>query len=427
MPARILRTAFLAFSFISIAVFGAIFALTLAAGELFHRLGFDWSLFYAQAVALREGAGPRMYDTAEVNRYLQPLMGFYGGPAEALTGWPQPYPPWSAAAMVPFTLLSPPLDFAAWLALSIVAGLFLAYRVRQFLPRLGWLGAVAAVFAAVPVSWALFMGQPTVLLGVAVSEMFVSFKAKQDLRAGLWLSLLLLKPQYAVLFGIFILWQRRWHALAGAAIGGLVLVGLGILTGGLQSLLRYPAVLADIGDLHNEIAGPLLMMNWRAIVLAVRPGIGEQVGLVIVWTLSLLTMLAALLVWRGKWDPDSPEFDLRFGLLSIGALVGSYHSHLHGAALLAVPIAAAWSSSLLHPATRVVLWLAVYAPTFFVLWITGLQGHLSVSSDPNTPLWTVWPNVLPAALYVGALALLSVNALRVRLPRIGLSPARGYA
>jgi hypothetical protein len=270
------------------------------------------------------------------------------------------------------------------------------------------------------------MGQPTVLLAVAVSEMFVSFKARRDMRAGMWLSVLLLKPQYAVLFGLFILWQRRWYAVAGAAIGALALVTLGLVTGGLGSLLRYPAVLADIGDLHNEIAGPLLMMNWRAIVLAIRPGIGEQIGLAIVWTLSLLTMLASLLLWRGRWDPDSHEFNVRFCALSVAALIGSYHSHLHGAALLAVPIAAAWATPL-HPATRIALLVAIYAPTFFVLWITGIVGHLAVSTDANVPLWTVWPNVLPAVLYVAAFALLCIDALRLHVPRTQLSTVRGYA
>jgi hypothetical protein len=295
------------------------------------------------------------------------------------------------------------------------------------LPELRWLGALLATLAAIPVAWGLFMGQPAVLLAVPVSEMLISFKARRDFRAGLWLSVLLLKPQYALLFGLFILWKRRWQAVAGAALGGLVFVIVGVVAAGVDSLPRFLMSVRELSDLHNETAGPLLMMNWRAIVLALRPGIGEQAGQLIVWILSLLTMLAGLLVWRGKWAPESPRFAARFCALSIAALVGSYHSHPHGAALLIVPLAAAWASAAVTSATRAVIWLAIYAPSFFVLWTTGVVHKLAVSADANVPLWTVWPNVLPAVLFALALALMCIDLLGVRLPHRRLAAAQRYA
>jgi hypothetical protein len=405
---------FLAFTLCSVAFYVVRFWSVYAAGELFHRLGFDWSLFYAQAMALRSGAGPGIYDQSVIDEYLQPLLRYYGGPETALGGWPQPYPPWFAAAFVPFTLPPANIGYAVWLGVSLLAALFLAYRVWQFLPELGRVGAVAAVLAAVPVAWGLFMGQPAVLLAIPVSEMLISFKAGRDFRAGLWLAVLLLKPQYALLFGVFILWKMRWRAVAGAAIGGLAIVLLGLLTGGVQSFVRFGAVLQAIGDFHDTVAGPTLMMNWRAIVLAVRPGIGEQLGLGLVAALSGLTMLAALLLFRGKWDPQSPSFGARFCVLTLGALIGSYHSHPHGAALLIVPLAAAWAAPMFQSATRFAVWGAVYVPGLFVLWITGVVGHLSVSPDSDVPLWTVWPNVLPAVLFVLAFALMCADLWRVR-------------
>jgi hypothetical protein len=408
------RVLFLAFTLISVAYYAARFWSVYAAGELFHRLGFDWSLFYAQSMALRNGAGPGIYDQSVIDIYLRSMMRYYGGPAAALGGWPQPYPPWFAAVVVPFTLPPAPLGFGLWLGVSILAALFLAYRVWQFLPELGPVGSAAAILAAVPVAWGLFLGQPMVLLAIPVSEMFISLKAGRDFRAGLWLAVLLLKPQYALLFGLFLLWKLRWRAVAGAVVGGLALVLLGVLTAGVASLLRFPAVLQAMSDLRDSVAGPELMMNWRAIILAVRPGIDEQVGLVLVWSLSLLTMLASLLVFRGKWDPASPSFAARFCVLTVGTLIGSYHSHPHGAALLIVPLAAAWAGPVFQSVTRLALWVAVYAPTFYVLWITGVVDRLAVSPDPNVPLWTVWPNVLPGVLFVLAFALMCVDLLRVR-------------
>jgi hypothetical protein len=418
----VLRPLFLAFSLLSTAFYAARFWGVFAAGELFHRLGFDWSLFYAQAMAVRAGAGASMYDPAEIDLYLQPLLRYYGGPATALTGWPQPYPPWLAAALVPFTLPPAPIGFALWLGVSVLAALFLAYRVWQFLPDLGPIGAAAAVLATVPVAWGLFLGQPAVLLAIPVGEMLISFKARRDLRAGLWLAVLLLKPQYALLFGVWILWKRRWLALAGAVVGGLAFIGIGVLAAGFDSLLRFPAALGEFSDLKNAIAGPNLMMNWRALVLAARPGIDEHLGLALVWSLSLLTMLAGLLVWRGKWDPDAPSFGPRFCVLTLGALLGSYHNHFHGAALLIVPVAAAWASPTVKSGTRVALWAAIYIPTFFVLWVAGVVDRFAVSPDPNVPLWTVWPNALPAELFLLAFALLCIDLSGVQM-RVQRRPA----
>jgi hypothetical protein len=423
----IARALFIGFSLISVAFYVVRFWGVFAAGELFHRLGFDWSLFYAQAMAVRAGAGANMYEPAEIDLYLQPLMRYYGGPAIALTGWPQPYPPWLAAMLVPFTLPPAPIGFGLWLGVSVLAALFLGYRVWQFLPDMGPIGAAAAVLAAVPVAWGLFLGQPTVLLAIPVGEMLVSFKAHKDLRAGLWLAVLLLKPQYALLFGVWILWKQRWYALAGAVVGGLAFVLIGVVAAGVPALLRFPAAMGELSDLKNAIAGPTLMMNWRALVLAARPGIDEQLGLILVWALSLLTMLAGLLVWRGKWDPDAPSCRARFCALTLGALLGSYHNHFHGAVLLVVPVAAAWASPTVKSTTRLALWAAIYIPTFFVLWVAGVVDRLAVSPDANVPLWTVWPNVLPAVLFLLAFALLCIDLSGVRVPVHWRPATRRYA
>src|SRR5439155_19996534 len=137
------------------------------------------------------------------------------------------------------------------------------------------------------------------------------------------LSMLLLKPQYALLFGIFVLWKRRWYTVAGAIAGGLVLLVLGAVTAGPRSYLAFASALKDMSDLHGGVAGATLMMNWRAVVLGVRPAIGEALGQGIVWALSIVTLLLALSVFRGKWQPRAASFGPKFAVLTLGALVSS--------------------------------------------------------------------------------------------------------
>jgi hypothetical protein len=208
---------------------------------------------------------------------------------------------------------------------------------------------------------------------------------------------------------VFVLWKRRWHAVAGAMLGGLVLLVLGAVTAGPGSYLNFATAISQMSDLHGGVAGANLMMNWRAIVIAVRPTIGETLGLTVVWTLSLLTMLVALLPFRGRWDPADPLFAPKFCILTLGALVGSYHSHPHGAALLIVPLASAWATAAFQIPTRLATLMAIYVPTLIVIWVTGVVEGLAVSADSNVPLWTVWPNVLPAVLFMLAFGLMSID------------------
>src|SRR5438445_2249950 len=228
--------------FVALATICVLFYLTLfwrivAEGEMFHRLGFDWTMFHAQAMALREHGGQRMYDLSETDGYLRQLSSYYHGPAEFQTAQPVPYPPWFAAAVVPFTVPPPPIGFALWEAASVLAAVYLAYRVRQFLPELGLPGAAAAVLAAVPVATALYMGQVALLLAIPVAEMLVSFRAGRDFRAGVWLAVLLIKPQYALVFGLLILWKKRYQALAGLAVGALALLLVGARARGLPAFV----------------------------------------------------------------------------------------------------------------------------------------------------------------------------------------------
>ena len=413
LPTQAPRAVFLAFALVSTAFFTARFWTVIAAGELFHRLGFDWSLFYAQAIALRAGEGPNMYDPSEIAEYVQPLLRYSASTANSVSQMPVPYPPWFAAAIVPLTFLEPPTAFAVWLGVSLLAALFLAYRVSQFLPRLTLVGALAAILAVVPISWGLFLGQPALLLAIPVGEMMISFKAGRDFRAGLWLAVLLLKPQYVVLFGLLILWKRRWTAVGGAILSGLALVVVGVLAAGLPTLLSFPAALGAIGtDMQDPLAGPTGMMNWRAIILALRPGIDDDRGHILFAGMALLTAAACLLPWRGPWNPQSSDFAPRFSALTLGTLISSYHSHLHGAALLIVPLAAAWAAPTFRFATRLAIWVSIYILTFIVIWVTGVLQRLAVSPDANVPLWTVWPDQLPAPLFVLAFGLMCLDLAR---------------
>jgi hypothetical protein len=75
---------------------------------------------------------------------------------------------------------------------------------------------------------------------VADKPCYLALRRGQDLFAGLWLS------HYGLLIGLFLIWKRRWHAVAGPALGGIVVIGGSLLAAGWESVLAYPHALKEM-------------------------------------------------------------------------------------------------------------------------------------------------------------------------------------
>jgi hypothetical protein len=108
---------------------------------------------------------------------------------------------------------------------------------------------------------------------------------------------------------------------------------------------------------------PQAMVNWRALILDLRPGSGERFGFVVSSFLGIVTMVSALLVWRGGWHADRSDFPAKTTLLLIATLLSSHHSHAYGATLLALPLAATLGTAYASPAFRTIVLVAAFVPT----------------------------------------------------------------
>src|SRR6202022_1863311 len=92
-------------------------------------------------------------------------------------------------------------------------------------------------FTTLPVLQTFLLGQPVLFLASAVAESYLALRRGADFRGGLWLGLLAIKPQYGLLLGAFLILKRRWRAVAGAALGGALVVVASAFVGGGGSVL----------------------------------------------------------------------------------------------------------------------------------------------------------------------------------------------
>jgi hypothetical protein len=378
---------------------------------LFRRLGFDWGLFYSQASALAAGDIAAMYRVDGLTPYLQRLAPFTATPDVPLVQWPSPYPPLLAAMIAPLTLIPPPLAFGIWTALSVISACHLLWRVHQLVPAAG-IGRLGLIFVTtLPLLQTFLLGQPVLFLASALAESYLALRRGADFRGGVWLGLLALKPQYGLVLGVFLLWKRRWWAVAGAALAVGVVVGGSAVVAGPGAVWDYQAAVSAMGAFRDPYAVPGEMINWRSVVVNARPSIGNISGIGLFLALSALTVLATAWATRGPWRPGSAALDLQLAAVLMATFLVSYHSHMHGLVLLTLPLAAVWRIANTTPSLRLSVLGLVFVPTAAFVGVTAVGRRFAI--DYNDPLWVVWP-VWTAALLV---VLLGASLVKLRSMR----------
>ncbi len=306
---------------------------------LFYAIGVDWAMFWAGARAFFAHGPASVYDLGALRDAIQPLAGYYGPAAPGLKVNPVPYPPLFLLLVAPFTFPAPPLGFLLWtmvnLALSASAVRGMLCRYPSAPRRIG-----LATLLFLPVWWSLLVGQPMGLLLFAFYRAYRAFEEERDVSAGLWCGVLLLKPQYAAVLVLLLIFKRRWAAVLGVGLAGtalalssLVILGLDGLVTFLRSVVGY----ADGFQATSYRMSPVEMVSWRGFLAAVAPELAEFSGLALTAVLSALTLGLLAWLWRGSWQPREPRFPLLMLAAVIATLLVGYDVHRQGGALLVVP------------------------------------------------------------------------------------------
>ncbi|MCC6433387.1 MAG: DUF2029 domain-containing protein, partial [Gemmatimonadaceae bacterium] len=360
---------------------------------------------------------------AMIDAYVQPLAAFSTRPDLPLAAGPVAYPPLFAWLVVPFTLPSPPTGFALWTALNVAGALWISWRIYQIVAPRHRIWSVLLLLTSLPMFQSLYIGHPMPLLAAALGEAFLALRAGHDMRAGLLIACLLAKPQYVVLIGPYLLWKRRWQAVAGLTIGGLVVLGGSVLVADPATLLAYPDAVRGMASFRDTGGNtqPEAMLNWRAVVLAAVPRISEVRGIALTLGLSVATIGVAAVALRGSWEPRGPRFAAGMALLVIATLVANYHSHVYGAVLLAVPLAAALADQRLTVWPRAAVVSMAFAWSCWtsaqLVWPTALRTNWPLPAVLLLLSFCAVTAVLWPTLPVGQLARIAAPAWRPRLQR----------
>jgi hypothetical protein len=317
---------------------------------LFWWLGTDFGQYFAQAQALWSEEPSNIYHPDSYSEVYRNLLGQYIINRNPIRPSSVPYPPIFPFLFTPFIKPPPVVGYLLWEGLNLIGALYLTWRSTRLLPLQTRLMISPIILTSFPIVYTLIVAQPQILLACALAECYLALRRGQDFAAGLWLSCLLIKPQYGFLVGMYLLWKGRWFAVAGSFLGGLIVLGLSVLVAGWDTLLAYPHALNEMAKFKGY--GERDMINWRSLVLAARPDIGTWKGMILTQGLSLLTIIAVMVTTKGPYSSSSPTLSVHFALVVLSTLLVSHHSYSYGAVMLTFPLIATYSEGVANAWTK---------------------------------------------------------------------------
>lgn len=298
-------------------------------------VGADLLVFYGAGRIVADGDGADLYEPSRQLAEQVEVLGVDRGLAIF------PYPAFVAVPYAALAQLSLPAAYgvttlamllATIVSLAMLRGVSPIVRARPVL-----VGMVMLI--SQPFNLALLGGQTVAFSFLCLTGVYVGLRKERDLFLGVWLGLLLYKPQLAALPLLIVLWQRRWRALSVAGGIGVVLYGVGAWAAGIAWPRRF--VELATGDYYRENA--IVVDGVRSISI---PSVTRYLtGSDRLWSnaLALLLCLAVLGVVARYWRAISvtdEQFPIVFGGTVAAMILVSPHALFYEAGLLILPVIA---------------------------------------------------------------------------------------
>jgi hypothetical protein len=353
--------------------------------------GADYTAFYTGWTIVLDGDGANLYDPAFQAEVQKEILGGKTFPAGLN---PFNNPPHLVLPFVPLAALPLATSYVVWAAIQVALLVWLLWRLVTRV-AVGWsrderVLLVAASIAAPPLALALLQGSFSLLVTVALLEVYLALCAGGERAAAAWLVVASVKPQAVLTTGVALLAARRWRVLGIAAAAGLVLVAAATAVMGVGIWASYLRFLGEyVGSFDVFSVRPSVMWNLRGtLTLLLGPEIDAAMASAIN-TIALIGQVAALVavawLWRGRWDPGTPAFALRFALTLVLGLLFSPHLNPHDDLLL-VPAGALAYGAVRDRVEGPRLGLALLVSPFVVLVLNGLTVNEPGSGPIRVPV-----------------------------------------
>jgi hypothetical protein len=340
----------------------------------------DFTIFYTAGKMLHEGLGHRLYDSAlqyEVQQTFAAGVRIRKGPL------PYNHPPVEALIFEPLASLDYPAAYLVWSGINLAILGSLPFLLRRHIPVLAQCPAFVWVLVFLgffPVLVALLQGQDVILLLLLNALAFVALKRNADTLAGCWLGLSVFKFQLIIPLVLILLCWRRTKVLQSFVVIAAGLTAISVAITGWAGALRYPGFVLHVEKFMERGRIAVDMPNLRGLLEGWSFARGFPGAHAITIALSVGLLVWVIVKGRGRTS-SSPrsgrDFDLRFSVAMVTAVLVSYHAFPYDLSLLVIPVLLvvnyAIETSSLHRYRNRALILPVgllfLTPVYLLLWI----------------------------------------------------------
>lgn len=189
--------------------------------------GFDFRLRYYEVECLKTGLDPYLVWSEEVEspHYTSLRKSAPNDDVKFVNG----YTPWSYTWLIPATNLPIGVLWRAYLCLSflqVICLALIAYCIGKRIRQSYWDGILccgASLFLGTMAGYSISIGNYSITLALCAYGLGWAFSRKNWWLQGLFLAVIMTKPQIGVLFVIPLLLNKQWEPVAFAAVVCLVL------------------------------------------------------------------------------------------------------------------------------------------------------------------------------------------------------------
>jgi len=233
-------------------------------------------------------------------------------------------PPFFAAVLAPFALLPFGLAYQVWIGISvalIAATCCMVWRITSSLPKWQRGLLIFAFVASYPVTFALRLGQFSMILLASWTLAYVLLRRGRDRAAGVALAALLIKPELLIPVAAFLFWKKRYAVFITLAPLTVVAVAASFAVAGPAEGLHYPLFILD--NARNSAHGTRtdLMFGWNGLLSAFVGPKHPLTATLLSAPMVALTLAATAMVWRGQLCPEGRHFPRQWLLLTLATVL----------------------------------------------------------------------------------------------------------
>jgi hypothetical protein len=298
-------------------------------------LAIDFCAFWSAGHVARTAGYASVYNLDLLSQIQRTLF-----PETALSSFvtvPVPYLPIFITPFQLFSLLKPNLGYWIWSIINLaIAILYIYFLIKQMGNGFPDKHILFLLLFSLPVFLNFYFGQINTWLMICTGEFLRAAITDKPIKAGIWLGGLLLKPQLLVLILPILLIQHSFKALTGFIISTTGIIASSFILAGFDGIAGLVSLwIGYVGGLPTN--GPEIMMNWRMLGLNLSFFIPKNLSWVLAFTGLVITVIAALYMWRRPIIFTSSQFMIAM----LGALAAtnaiSWHSHL-STAMIMIPV-----------------------------------------------------------------------------------------